>query len=82
MTDIPPRPPQALALTLKVKDNQEHLLRRLGQALVLQWEEVSPDLQDVLIDQALIVEDRDPSTQSEVESFVRTVRSVSVTGGK
>ena len=70
-----------MALTLKLKNGQEHLLRRLGQALVLQWEEIAPELQDVLIDQALIVEDREPATQSEVETFVRTVRSVSVAGG-
>jgi hypothetical protein len=71
-----PRPPQAMAVTLKVKDAQEHLLRRLGQALVLQWEELPNGLQDVLIDQAVLVTDRDPATQSEIETFIRGVRSV------
>jgi hypothetical protein len=80
MSDVP-RPPKALALTLKLKDGDERVLRRLGQALVLQWEEVPPELQDVLIDQALIVEDRDAATQSELETFIRTVRSVAVSGG-
>ena len=77
MTDAPDAP-KALALTLKYKDAQEHLLRRLGQALVLQWEHLSPELQDVLIDQAVIVEDRAPATQGEFETFVRSVKSVSV----
>ena len=71
-----PRPPQAMAVTLKVKDAQEHLLRRLGQALVLQWEELPNGLQDVLIDQAVLVADRDAASQSEIETFIRAVRSV------
>lgn len=71
-----PRPPQALAVTLKVKDTQEHLLRRLGQAVVLQWEELPHGLQDVLIDQAVLVADREPASQGEIETFIRGVRSV------
>jgi hypothetical protein len=63
-----PRPPQAMAVTLKVKDAQEHLLRRLGQALVLQWEELPHGLQDVLIDQAVLVVDRDPGRDRDVYS--------------
>jgi hypothetical protein len=74
-----PRPPKAMPLTLKIKDSQEHLLRRLGQALVLQWEEMPDGLQDVLIDQAVIVDDREPASQGEVETFVRTVKSVAAT---
>ena len=78
MTDLPPRPAQAMPLTLKYKDAQEHILRRLGQAMVLQWEELPPDLQDVLIDQAVIVNDRDAATSSEIETFIRDVKSVPV----
>lgn len=65
-----------MALTLKVKASQEHLLRRLGQALVLQWEELPDGLQDVLIDQAVLVADSEPATQSEVETFIRNVKSM------
>lgn len=82
MTDFPPpRPAKAMALTLKLKDGQEHLLRRLGQALVLQWEEIAPELQDVLIDQALVVEDREATSESALETFIRSVRSVAVASG-
>lgn len=70
-----PRPPQPMTLTLKAKPSQEHLLRRLGQALVLQWEELPDGLQDVLIDQAVLVDDREPTTQGEVETFIRSVKS-------
>ncbi len=72
------RPPKAMALTLKVKDAQEHMLRRLGQALVLQWEELPYGLQEVLIDQAVIVADREPTSQSEIETFIRGVKSVAI----
>ena len=70
-----PRPAKAMALTLKVKDSQERVLRRLGQAVVLQWEELPHGLQDVLIDQAVLVADREPASQSEVETFIRNVKS-------
>ena len=54
-----PRPAKAMAVTLKYKDADEHLLRRLGQAVVLQWDELPDNLQDVLIDQAAAVLDRE-----------------------
>ena len=78
MTDAP-RPPQAVRLTLKVKESQEHLLRRLGQAMVLHWEDMPSELQDALIDQAVLVVDREPATQGEVETFIRSTRSVAIT---
>jgi hypothetical protein len=70
--------PKAMALTLKYKEAQEHLLRRLGQAVVQQWEELPNILQDVLIDQAAIVVDRDEAAHgvNEFETFIRKVRSV------
>lgn len=75
-----PRPPKAMALTLKYKDTQEHLLRRLGQAVVLQWDELPDALQDVLIDQAAGVMDRDdgPHAPSDIETFIRSVKSTNL----
>ena len=75
-----PRPPKAMALTLKYGDDQEHLLRQLGQALVLQWDELPDELQDVLIDQASGVEDRDEAAHgaAEIESFIRNVKTKAV----
>jgi hypothetical protein len=80
MTDVP-RPPRAMALTLKHTDKQEHFLRRLGQAVVLQWDELPDELQDLLIDQAALVTDREeePHAASDIENFVRKVKSVSAT---
>ena len=65
-------------MTLKLKDAQIHMVRRLGQAMVLHWEELPPELQDVLIDQAVIVTDPEPTSQNALETFIRTVRSVAV----
>jgi hypothetical protein len=75
-----PRPPAAKAITLKYREADEHLLRRLGQALVLQWDELPDGLQDVLIDQATMVEDRDeaPHGAGEIENFVRSVKTKAV----
>jgi len=75
-----PRPPKAAALTLKYKEADEHLLRRLGQALVLQWDELPDNLQDVLIDQAAAVLDRDEAAHdaSVIETFIRSSKSVAL----
>lgn len=72
-----PRPPMAMKITLKYGEADEHLLRRLGQALVLQWDELPDELQDVLIDQATMVEDRDEAAHGAdvVEAFIRGVKT-------
>lgn len=70
----------AMALTLKYQDSDEHLLRRLGQALVLQWDELPDELQDVLIDQAAGVADREDAAHGpeEIERFIRNVKTKAV----
>lgn len=75
-----PRPPMAMALTLKYQDSDEHLLRRLGQALVLQWDELPDTLQDVLIDQAAAVADREDAAHGaeEIQNFIRNVKTKAV----
>lgn len=74
----PDRPPQVEQKTVKYKDAQEHLLRRLGQALVLQWDSLPDELQDRLMDQAAVVDDRDAATADEIQSFVRDAKVVAV----
>ena len=76
-----PPPPKAMAVTLKYKDADEHLLRRLGQAVVLQWDELPDNLQDVLIDEAAAVLDREAVAAhdaSRIETFIRSTRSVAL----
>ncbi len=72
--------PQRMAVvdkTLKYKETDEHFLRRLASALVLQWDELSNDLQDLVIDQAGVVLDRQdaPHAREDIENFLRTVKS-------
>jgi|GEM_PF-1537112 len=76
----PERPPQVAPKTLKYRENEEHLLRRLGSALVLQWDELPDALQDLIIDQAAIVEDRDeaPHAAPEIESFIRNAKTAAL----
>jgi hypothetical protein len=77
---VAPRQPQVELKTLKYREHQEHLLRRLGSALVLHWDQLPDELQDLIIDQAAAVEDRDPAPHeaSDIESFVRSVRTASI----
>lgn len=68
-----PGPPQVVAKTVKYRADQEHVLRRLGGALVLQWDALPEDLQDLIVDQAAIVDDRDeaPHEAGDIENFIR-----------
>ena len=50
-SNAPPQQPQVLGKTLKYKEAQEHLLRRLGVAMVMQWDALPDELQDLIIDQ-------------------------------
>lgn len=70
---------QVTPRTLKYRPADEHLLRRLGAALVLQWDELSDEMQDLLIDQAVAVDDADPAPHGpgEIETFIRSVKTVS-----
>ncbi len=76
-TFAPLQPPQVVPRTLKYREQQEHLLRRLGSALVLQWDALPDELQDLIIDQAALVDDRDdaPHDASEIGSFIRNAKT-------
>lgn len=74
---LPPRAPEPVARTLKYRDAQEHLVRRLGGAFVLQWDALPVSLQDLIIDQAVIVDDRAdaPHAHADIENFIRTAKT-------
>lgn len=69
-----------VAKTVKYREAQEHLLRRLGGALVLQWDALPDALQDLIIDQAAAVEDRDEAAHApgDIENFIRTAKTTSI----
>lgn len=73
-----PQEPQVEFKTVKYSPAQEHLLRRLGGALVVQWDALPDDLQDLLIDQAAVVQDREAAPQGEIESFIRSVKVAAI----
>lgn len=66
--------------TVRYRETEEHLLRRLGSALVLQWDVLPDDLQDLIIDQAALVDDRDPAPHevSDIETFIRKAKTTAL----
>lgn len=73
MIEQPPRP---IPKTLRCKLSDEHLLRRLGSAVVVQWDALPDALQDLIIDQAALVEDREEGAHAanDIENFVRNAK--------
>lgn len=76
-----PREPAVVTKTLRYGEPQEHLLRRLGSALVLQWDALPDALQDLIIDQAAAVEDRTdaPHSAGDIENFIRKAKVMALT---
>jgi len=76
----PPAPPSPVLRTLKYASATEHFVRRLGSALVLQWDALPDSLQDLIIDQAAIVEDSsdDAHGPRDIEDFIRKAQSVAL----
>jgi hypothetical protein len=74
------RTPRPELKTVRYRAEQEHLLRRLGEALVVQWDTLPDDVQDLLIDQAALVDDREdaPHATADVESFIRNAKVVQI----
>jgi hypothetical protein len=77
----PDGPPQVVHKSLKYREQQEYLLRRLGSALVLQWDALPDALQDLVIDQAAIVEDKSEGAHAprDIEDFIRGAKTVALT---
>ena len=76
----PPEAPSPQLKSLKYGEGDEHLLRRLGGALVLQWDALSDELQDLIVDQAAIVDDREeaPHAAGDIENFIRAAKTVAL----
>lgn len=74
----PDAPPRAEPRVLKYRPADEHVLRRLGAALVMHWDQLPDELQDLLIDQAAIADDREDGAhaQGDIETFLRSVKVV------
>lgn len=73
-----PTPPRAEPRALKYRPADEHVLRRLGSAMVMHWDALPDTLQDLIIDQAALADDREDAAhaQSDIETFIRGAKVV------
>jgi hypothetical protein len=57
---------------LKYDPTDEHILRRLGAALVVQWDALSEPQQKIILDQATMMADRVETVQlrQQIEIFI------------
>jgi hypothetical protein len=64
--------PPVRGRVLKYTEDDEHILRRLGAALVVQWDELPGNLRQLLIDQATNMSDRHSTVQlrQQIETFI------------
>ncbi len=69
--------------TFNLKRGQDRLLQRLGAAIIIQWDDLPDAMQDLLIDQAVAIDDdTDPApTRESLETFVRSVRAKDTPSG-
>jgi hypothetical protein len=75
-TLMPIGPATVVRKTVKYSVDQEHFLRRISSGILIHWDSLPSDLQDLIIDQALVVDDRHAHrpTTLEIENFIRTVK--------
>ncbi|MBL8551802.1 MAG: hypothetical protein JNJ73_17580 [Hyphomonadaceae bacterium] len=63
--------------SLKCKPRQEPILRRVGAALIVHWDDLPDALQDAVIDQAVLMTDEPDApvpSRADVETFIRSVK--------
>ena len=58
--------------------NDEHIVRRLGKAVVVQWDALPAPVQDLILRQALVMHDRDRVLQlrHKIRAFVQNWKIV------
>lgn len=61
------------AQVLECSPEDEHVLRRLGGAVVAQWGALSPGVRDLLVRQATLMHDGDANTglEFQIQKFIR-----------
>ena len=57
-------------------ERNEHVLRRLGGAVIVHWDNLPADVQDCLLDQAALMDDRmeRDNVKKDIETFLRKAR--------
>jgi hypothetical protein len=53
-------------------ENEEHILRRLGGAVVKQWDRLTDDARELVLRQSLNMTDRDEAShlEQEIKAFI------------
>lgn len=64
--------PPIVGARIKHNDGEEHILRRIASAVIYQWEEMPPNVQDMIIEQAPFMLDRHETVQLEqqIKKFI------------
>jgi hypothetical protein len=60
------------ARILECPDSDEHIVRRLGKAAVVQWDSLPTAVQSLLLKQAVLMHDRDRALQvrQKIKAFI------------
>lgn len=77
--------PQCLYCTMEIKarildcpESDEHIVRRLGKAVVVQWDSLPKPIQDQLVKQAALIHDRERTLQlrQKIKAFIQKWKTV------
>ena len=67
--------PDIKAAQVMCSSDEEHILRRLGAAVVVQWDELPGDVHALLLEQAVQVSGAPGSSdKADIEQFIRARR--------
>jgi hypothetical protein len=66
------------ARILNCPEGDEHIVRRLGKAVVILWDELPKQIQDQILKQAVLMHDRDRSLQlrQKIKGFIQKWKTI------
>jgi hypothetical protein len=66
------------ARVLECADGDEHIVRRLGKAVVVQWDSLPTAIQDQLLKQAVLMHDKQRTLQlrQKIKAFIEKWKTI------
>jgi len=66
------------ARILECAESDEHIVRRLGKAVVVQWDALPVDVQDQLLKQAVLMYDKQRTLQlrQKIKAFIQKWKTI------
>lgn len=66
------------ARILDCPESDEHIVRRLGKAVVVLWDSLPRSIQDEIVKQAVLMHDRDRPLQlrQKIKAFIQTWKTI------